>query len=301
MGGLCRLFGVTKQAYYKRPVPGRGLSVAAVAEILEFCRAERSLDPGMGCRKLWTIFIGEHWHVSRRTFEDILCVNGMSLRASRRRTRTTDSTHGLPLYPNLVYSALPERPCQIWVADITYIRLRNSDGSTRFCYLSIVMDAYSRYILGYYVGRTLETVHSVIALNMALENSRRLGLDIRGLIHHSDRGVQYASEEYVNILKGNGILISMTENGNPKDNSRSERVNSTVKNELLANLTFGCVAEVVALLPSRIDYYNRRRPHMSLDNRTPEQALRFHGEIRKRWRSYRDEAIAKQKEAIETL
>lgn len=265
-----------------------------VAEITEFCRAERSVDPCIGCRKLWVMYNKGIGHISRRAFEDILASNNLVLRLSRRRTRTTDSAHGLPLFPNLVYNVIPRRPCQIWVADITYIRLHNVDGTTRFCYLSIIMDAYTRYILGYYVGLTLETVHSVVALNLALEKSYRLKLDISGLIHHSDRGVQYASEEYVKILKANHILISMTENGNPKDNPQAERINSTVKNELLGGLTFGCINEVMAKLPRRIDYYNNRRPHMSLDNMTPAEALLHSGEIKKRWHSYRDLAIATQ-------
>lgn len=272
------------------------MPAARIAEILEFCRAERSIAPRLGCRKLWLLYTWEHEHVSRRAFEDILSANGLSLRMSRRRTRTTFSGHKLHVYPNLVYNIVPERPCQVWVADITYIRLHDPDGSTRFCYLSIIMDAYSRYIMGYYVGLSLETIHSLVALNIALENSRRLKLDTTKLIHHSDRGVQYASEEYVRTLKAQNILISMTESGNPKDNPQAERINSTVKNELLHGLTFSSINDVMSQLPARIDYYNTRRPHMSLDDRTPVQAITMSGEIRKQWHSYRDEAIARQKD-----
>lgn len=161
------------------------------------------------------------------------------------------------------------------------------------------MDAYSRYILGYYIGSSLETIHSLVALNIALENSHRLNLDITGLIHHSDRGVQYASEEYVKVLKDNQILISMTESGNPTDNPQAERINSTVKNELLHGLTFGSINDMHKL-PKRIEYYNTRRPHMSLDNLTPAQAISMNGRIRKRWHSYRDEAIDNQKSKHET-
>ena len=262
------------------------------ARIVEFCRAERSLDPRIGSRKLWSIYIREQEHVSRRTFEAVLAANALVLRIRRRRTRTTLSAHGLPVYPNLVYSVIPARPCQIWVADITYIRLLNADGTTRFCYLSIVMDAYSRYILGYYVGLTLETVYSLAALRMSLENARRLGLDLTGLIHHSDRGVQYASREYVRVLEENHILVSMTESGNPKDNAQAERINSTVKNELLHNQSFTCIADVMRELPARIEYYNDRRPHMSLGDMTPREALGHGGPLKKKWRSWRDKAIA---------
>lgn len=290
---LCRLFGVSKQAYYKKRETVNTHPCVTVAEVLTFCYAHRSVDPGIGCRKLWYMYMRDAGCISRRAFEGILADNGLMLRLRRRRTRTTDSTHGLPVYPNLVYSVIPERPCQIWVADITYIRLVNADGSTRFCYMSIVMDAYSRYILGYYVGMTLSSAYSIVALNIALDRSHRLGLDIRGLIHHSDRGVQYASEEYVNILKSNNILISMTENGNPTDNPQAERINSTVKNELLRGLSFTCINDITELLPSRIEYYNTKRPHMSLDNLTPFEALSHSGRMKKKWHSYRDEAIMK--------
>lgn len=260
-------------------------------EIVMFCQAERVTDPRIGCRKLWLIFTNESWPVSRRVFEDVLRAYGMMLKIKTRRTRTTNSMHGLPLYPNLVYSTVPHRPCQIWVADITYVSLRNPDGTTRFCFLSIVMDAYSRYILGYYVGRTLQTVYSTIALTMALETSARLNLDITGLIHHSDRGVQYASAEYVKVLIDNHIRISMTEGGNPRDNPQAERVNSTVKNELINGMEFFSVEQVQRALDEKIVYYNDRRPHMSLDNLTPREALRRSGILKKHWHSYRDEAI----------
>lgn len=301
ISGLCRLFGVSKQAYYKSLYKVREPYKPMVAEITEFCRAERSVDPRIGCRKLWLVYRGEHGSASRRTFEEILAANGLLLRITRRRIRTTDSAHGLPLYPNLVYSVIPVRPCQIWVADITYIRLHNADGSTRFCYLSTVMDAYSRYIMGYYVGRTLETVHSLVALNLALKTSHRLGLSLTGLIHHSDRGVQYASEDYVKVLNENHILISMTETGNPRDNPQAERINSTIKNELLHGLVFGSISDVMRELPPKIEYYNTRRPHMSLDNMPPAQALCRIGEIPKKWMSYRDLAIEAQTPALKTL
>lgn len=282
---------MTKQAYYKSKTEIFALPLEKEIEILVFCEAEREIDPRIGCRKLWLMFIRESWPVSRRIFEDVIRNYGMMLKIRTRGTRTTNSMHGLPLYPNLVYSTVPQRPCQIWVADITYIPLRNPDGTTRFCFLSIVMDAYSRYILGYYVGRTLQTVYSTIALTMALETSARLNLYMGELIHHSDRGVQYASAEYVKLLKDNNISISMTENGNPKDNAQAERVNSTVKNELLKGMEFTSIEQLQSTLVEKIVYYNERRPHMSLNNLTPLQALGYTGVLKKKWHSYRDEAI----------
>ncbi len=254
---------------------------------MEFCHAERQLAAAMGCRKLWMIFSREHWAVSRRIFEDVLRAYGLMLRAKRRTVRTTNSMHGLPVYPNLVYSIIPQRPCQIWVADITYISLKNADGTGRFCYLSIVMDAYSRYIMGYYVGGTLDTVYTSVALVMALETSARLHIDTTGLIHHSDRGVQYASAEYVRLLTENKIRISMTEDGDPKGNARAERINSTVKNELLKGMKFTSIGQVREELERRVPYYNNRRPHMSLSYYTPAEAMGQQSVIKKKWHSYR--------------
>lgn len=289
--GLCRLFGVTKQAYYKGQAEPFVLTLEEETMIAEYCRAERLYDPRIGCRKLWMMYIMEHQHVSRSVFEDVLSSYGLMLKNRRRSVRTTNSIHGLPTYPNLVYSVIPRRGCEIWVADITYVRLANADGTTRFCYLSIVQDAYSRYIMGYYVGRTLETVYSTIALAMALKTAVRMQLDVKGLIHHSDRGVQYASADYVKILIANSIRISMTENGNPRDNPQAERINSTIKNELLSGLEFETIQQVNDALKVRVPYYNNRRPHMSLAYLTPAQAIYLRGALDKKWCSYRDMAI----------
>jgi len=297
VSSLCRLLGVSKQAYYKSHKQPFAISVEQEAQIVEFALCERSLDPRIGCRKLWLIFIREHTHVSRAIFECVMASHGLKLRQKRNRIRTTCSLHGYPTFPDLIHETIPDRACQIWVADITYIRLYSPDGSVRFCYMSIVLDAYSRYIMGYYIGRTLETVYTSAALIMALETSARLQLDIKGLIHHSDRGVQYASADYVNILKDNNISISMTQDGNPKDNPQAERINSTVKHELLADTRFESIDDVYCVVPRRIEYYNSRRPHMSLNNLTPTQALACRGLLSKKWHSYRDEAILKnQKE-----
>lgn len=263
--------------------------------IVEFIHAERHFDLRIGYRKLWLLYLQDCEPISRSVFLAVMSRHGLLLRRLRRSTRTTFSLHGQPTYPNLVYSTIPQRPCQIWVADITYLRIRNPDNSRRFCYLNIVMDAYSRYIMGYYIGLTLETVYTTIALAMAIETANQKELDITGLIHHSDRGCQYASADYVAILKSNNIKISMTQTGNPKDNPQAERINNTVKVELFDEMEFSSIEEARALLPAKIDYYNNRRPHMSIDNMTPAQALNHNGTIRKHWKSYRDLAIEKEK------
>ena len=162
-------------------------------------------------------------------------------------------------------------------------------GDCDFCYLSVVTDYYTKEIVGWCVGETLEARFAIEALEMALQ--RLGGKPAENLIHHSDRGVQYASYAYTDILKKNNIRISMTECGDPKDNAVAERVNGIIKNELLMDMRFFSIEEVRKALKAAIDFYNNERPHMSLDWMTPAQAALCSGELRKKWVSYREKAI----------
>ena len=135
------------------------------------------------------------------------------------------------------------------------------------------MDAYSEEIMGYQVGATLEAFYSIMSLKKALRTCDEREADLALLIHHFDRGVQYASSKYVNTLKERLITISMTENGNPKDNPQAERVNSTFKNELFYGRRFTSLAEVKAGIQEAIEFYNKRRPHMSIDMRHRKKLL----------------------------
>lgn len=293
---MCRLLGVSKQAYYKHD--DRLMQrLAREAFVVEFVKDVRRKDPGIGGNKLWLMYtrcFGEDNRVGYNRFYDIIEQYGLKVRKRKRRVSTTDSRHDLPLYPNLVKSLIPTRPCQLIVSDITYVPLWTDpiDGEYKFCYLSLVTDYYTKEIIGYSVGDTLETKHTLKALEMALGHYE--GNDLSGLIHHSDRGVQYASYAYTERLRGHGIGISMTENGNPKDNAVAERVNNTIKNELLKGMSFFTVDEVKAALRTAVDFYNNERPHLSLDGMTPCQASRTTGEIQKNWISFREIAIKKQ-------
>ena len=293
---MCRLLGVSKQAYYKHD--DRLMQrLAREAFVVEFVKDVRRKDPGIGGNKLWLMYtrcFGEENRVGYNRFYDIIEKYGLKVRKRKRRVSTTDSRHDLPLYPNLVKSLIPTRPCQLIVSDITYVPLWTDpiDGEYKFCYLSLVTDYYTKEIIGYSVGDTLETKHTLKALEMALGHYK--GNDLSGLIHHSDRGVQYASYAYTERLRGHGIGISMTENGNPKDNAVAERVNNTIKNELLKGMSFFTVDEVKAALRTAVDFYNNERPHLSLDGMTPCQASRTTGEIQKNWISFREIAIKKQ-------
>lgn len=262
--------------------------------VLEFVKSIRDRDPGIGGNKLWLMYhtrFGEEQGVGYNRFYDILERYGLKVRKRKRRMSTTDSNHGLPLYPNLVKDLIPNRPCELIVSDITYIPFWVNPERDRsdFCYLSLVTDYYTKEIVGYSVGDTLESKYPQEALEMCLRHYA--GKDLSGLIHHSDRGVQYASYAYTARLKDCQIRISMTGSGNPKDNAVAERVNNTIKNELFRGMEFYGIKEVKAAVKAAVDFYNHERPHWSLDGMTPTQAAQCEGEMRKRWKSHREIAI----------
>lgn len=268
--------------------------------VLQFIRKVRERDRGIGGLKLWYMYrreFGDNHPVGRDRFGDIVNKYGLKVRMKKRRPRTTDSTHGLPVYPNLIKEYIPTTANRLWVSDITYITIRLSKTEYAFCYLSLILDAYTEEIVGWSVGPTLETRYSLEALKMALG---RIGGGSRpNLIHHSDRGCQYASSEYVTMLKRNGIRISMTENGNPKENPQAERINNTIKNEMLKGVVFRDIREVVDEMPAVVDFYNNERPHMSLNMMTPAEAASYSGELQKKWTSYRLIAIKKRRQGAE--
>jgi putative transposase len=200
-----------------------------------------------------------HKRVLRLMREDnLLCL---------RRTKyvfTTDSRHDLPVYPNLARRVALTALNQLWVADITYIRLRNE-----FVYLAVVLDAYSRRVIGWELGRSLQVELAIGALQMALkERNWKVG----ELIHHSDQGVQYASLEYTQILKQREILISMSRRGNPYDNARAERFMRTLKEEEVYGRDYQDLEDARSRIGEFLEQaYNRQRLHSALSYLTPEE------------------------------
>ncbi len=293
---------MTRQAFYKRDEEALLARLAVEQFVVQYVLEVRRRDPKIGMDKLWRMYSGkfpEEYRVGRDVFRSILHERGLNLRRRPRATRTTDSRHNLPTYPNLVKSVIPMRPNHIWVSDITYIEIQDSGSPSgyRFVFLTIVMDAYSKRILGWYVAPTLEAAYSIKALEMATKTLPE-GFD-GTLIHHSDRGTQYASAGYIKVLNANRIVPSMTEDGNPKDNAMAERVNNTVKNELLHGQTFTSIKQVVVAVRKAVKFYNEERPHSSIDMLTPDQAHRTEGKLKKHWHSYRDDAIEElQKAAV---
>lgn len=245
----------------------------------------------MGISKIWEMyrkeFLCDH-HIGRDRFCRIANENGLKVRLRIAKPRTTDSTHGLPVYPNLIKEYIPVAANQLWVSDITYIVIMDDDFRYHFCYLSLILDAYSEEIVGWSVGPTLDTDYPMAALRMALKSIEDKEVN---LIHHSDRGCQYASREYVNMLREHGIQVSMTESGDPKDNAQAERINNTMKNELLKGKVFRSIEGVIAAVALAVDFYNNRRPHMSIGMMTPTEASESTGDRDMRWKSYRHLAI----------
>jgi transposase InsO family protein len=206
---------------------------------------------------------------------NLLDTHGLLIRKRKRKPRTTDSDHPYRKYPNLIKDLMLSGPGQLWVSDITYLRLREG-----FCYLSIVTDAYSRKIVGYKLHPSLHSEGAIAALTMASEDGKRT----KGLIHHSDRGVQYCCGDYVRMLEHYGIRISMTENGDPYENALAERVNGILKEEFSLDETFPSFAAAEAAVDEAIRRYNHLRPHASCDYQTPVAAHEQSGILNKRWR-----------------
>lgn len=206
---------------------------------------------------------------------------GFKLQMKVRKPRTTDSSHGLRVYPNLIKDMIPTAPNQLWVDDIKYITIWTSTCAYRFYYVSLLMDAYTKEPKGYSVGATLDATHHLSTFRMVLRRLEGLNKADISLIHHSDRGVQYASTDYISLPRQLNIRISMTKNGDPKDNAQAERVKNTLKNELFKGTHFTSMTEVAIYLERAIDFYNNECPHMSIDMKTLAEAAHCDGKIRK--------------------
>ena len=169
---LCGLLGVSKQAYYKRDENAELVKAAQEEFALQYIRQVRAKDPGIGGMKLWHMYHREFAAVrpiGRDKFEDLIDRCGLKVRRRVRAPRTTDSSHRLPTYPNLIRDFIPTAPNQLWVSDITYVTIWLSETAYIFCYLSLVTDAYTEEIIGWSVGETLDAVYPIEALRMALK------------------------------------------------------------------------------------------------------------------------------------
>jgi len=288
-GLLCSLFGYSRQAYYKhiKAYETDRFQDAVLLTQVEIIRREQ---PRLGGRKLLhklNGFMQAHSiSLGRDALFDLLRSQGLLVKKRRRgKPRTTFSFHRFYKYPNRIIGFIPCGPNQLWVSDITYICL-----DKKFAYLSLVTDAYSRKIVGYALCKTLSATGCITALQMAVKHNAS---STAGLIHHSDRGIQYCCNDYVKLLEKHHISISMTQSGDPLENALAERVNGILKGELLAE-SYPCYTQAQPLVGKAIELYNNVRPHSSIGMLTPAQAHLMTGELKKLWKNYYNPAKAKE-------
>jgi transposase InsO family protein len=211
--------------------------------------------PGYGCRRISHELKRRGQRVNKKRIQRVMKRFGLKPITWQSFVRTTDSRHQLPVYPNLLKNRQVRTVNTVWVADITYIRIRSS-----FVYLAAILDLYSRRIVGWAISKQIDTELCLTALQMALETRRA-----RGCIHHSDRGVQYASTRYVHLLRQHGLQISMSRKGNPYDNAFMESFYKTLKYEEVHLWNYETYEDVIERLPFFLEaVYNRKRLHSSI-------------------------------------
>jgi putative transposase len=262
---VCRALNCPRATVYRTP--------AVATDEADLRRAVQRLAgawPTYGYRRLTAMLRREGQAVNAKRVRRIMAALGIIGAAPARRVRTTDSTHAFPRYPNLVAERTVERPEYVWVADITYVRVR-----TEFVYLAVVMDVFTRGIRGWQLGRSLEQSLTLTALRRAL----RRGVPA---IHHSDQGVQYAATAYVAALTARGVAVSMAAVGEPRENGYAERLMRTIKEEEVALTEYRDFADAKRQLGRFLDaVYNRKRIHSSLGYLTP-------AEFEQQWRAERN-------------
>ena len=247
--------------------------------ILKAVKEIRTELPRLGIKKVHFMLsekLSPHGiSIGRDRLYELAGEHGFLLRYRRRKPYTTDSNHPYYKYPNLIQNLLLTKPNQLWVSDITYISLMG-----KFAYLSIITDAYSHKIVGYWLHPSLHTEGVLKAFQMARNGAKVL----QGLIHHSDRGTQYCCGDYVQMLQSYSIQISMTENGDPYENAIAERVNGILKTELGLGVSFKSYDEAKETVDTAIRKYNDIRPHYSCDLLTPTAAHLREGTLKKHWK-----------------
>lgn len=267
---------MNRQFYYRRVRRTKARQQVAIA-VTALVQEVRITQPRMGTRKLYYLLKDklQVLKVGRDKFFDILRANHLLITPKRSYQTTTMSYHRFKKYPNMIKDMDINRPNQVWVSDITYIGKREKP-----CYLSLITDAYSKKIVGFEVSNSMCTTHMIKALKMAQKQRNTK----KSLIHHSDRGVQYCSDEYQDYLKMYNIKCSMTENSDPYENAIAERVNGILKQEFMIDtyhLELSVMKEIVA---EAIRIYNNNRPHWSNHMLTPNQ---MHMKSNMKFRTYK--------------
>jgi transposase InsO family protein len=265
VSSLCKYYGLSRNGYYKSINKDitEELSESLIAEMVQ---EERRYQPRIGGKKLYHMYKDSIHKIDpgcgRDKFFDILRANDLLVERKHSSTRTTNSYHRFYTHKNLIKDIEVTHPNQVWVSDITYIR-----AGSGFAYLSLITDKYSRKILGWHLSESLGIDGCITSLKKAMSSSKVL----EGIIHHSDRGIQYCSNPYTDLLKKHKILISMTEENHCYENGLAERVNGILKNEYMLDACFVDFKQAKLACKQAIEMYNNRRPHWALNFKTPQE------------------------------
>jgi putative transposase len=260
---LCKFFEVSPQAYYKG-LQQQQREEASEELIIEMIQQIRRSNKKMGGKKLYSLLQYQIQSIQpgmgRDKFFDLLGRRGLLVKRRRKYAVTTQSRHRFRTYSNMLLSFKANKPGQVWVCDITYIRVKQG-----FMYLFLITDGYSRKIVGWELSNSLGIEGAIKALQKAMKQCP----ESKGLIHHSDRGFQYCASHYTGRLKRKGIEISMAEAGNCYENAMAERVNGILKGEYGLDETFNDEQEALQATKEGIKSYNEQRPHWSLKLQIP--------------------------------
>jgi len=253
----CHLAGVPRSSYYRQSDREKMRSDGVVQKVRQICCEY----PRYGYRRVTKELVRRGVKANHKRVLALMRKENLLCRIKRRFIHTTDSRHGLPVYPNVARSLVVTRPNELWVADITYVRLLRG-----FAYLAVILDAFSRRAVGWARSMHIDTKLSLAALTMALE----MRSVATGLVHHSDRGVQYASSDYVALLKSKNIVISMSRKGNPYDNAKAESFMKTLKSEEVSLNEYESFSDAKQNIEHFIDLvYNNKRLHSAIGYQTP--------------------------------
>lgn len=250
---------VSRRTFYYQPKQ-KPSEDALLSRMEQIC-----LDyPRYGYRRVTKQLQRDGWIINHKKVARIMREKSWSCQPLKKKwIVTTDSNHKFRIYPNLTKDLVVDRLNQVWIADITYIHILAC-----FIYLAVILDVYSRKAIGYAISRNIDTQLTLVALRMAINDRNPKP----GCIHHSDRGIQYASKDYVNELKFDGFQISMSRKGNPFDNAYAESFMKTLKSEEVHLWEYRTIEDVQLRVPYFIeDVYNQKRLHSALGYRPPSE------------------------------